>query len=392
MRLDNILHNSTQAPSHYSGTDWLDSALDNLPLTPLTNSMLPVDDSFEFLDQNGQLCRRFPPGPNRTLGYTTMSSSVHQSYGPINDPQALEAQVQAAREFRNMYVNPSQSFSTSSPSRVDPNQPDEAQSLQLTSTPRRSPHAGHVSDSPHGNHVNHSSRSHRIRPTRIPVLVHATPKRHAQMTDPDLTPQGRSSSTMYSDLLALDDEIDLLKNPSRSPSPNEQDSSHGTPVLEDSEPVTPVSVNRIIMIDFHFHLPIFEQRPRKRKAAGSDVPKTRAYKSDVGKVTISWDLLNKDLAAFKSDVITAILTHEAKSLAGFLERSEAAGIISWIGSIVHGGEFASGANKQLGQPGVFEAWLAACRLAPPHRKLTCKLTQKDPKAIANVSDFFFWLY
>ncbi|EFP83644.1 hypothetical protein PGT21_029214 [Puccinia graminis f. sp. tritici] len=397
MRLDEILHNSTGPPSHYSGTDWVDSALDNLPLTPLTNSnsMTPVDDSFEFLDSNGQRCRRFPAGPNRTLAYTTMRSSVHQSYGPIDDPVAEEAQLLAAHQFRNIYANPNRSFLTSSSTSVNTNPSGATVSPSFGTRTVQSHHLGHPSESSHqGILVEPSNNRFHPYPS-VGTTSQATPKRGAQMANAELTPRGprlnrptrginhsTSPTGLSTVLLDLDDEIDLLEDHSRAPLDSSRQSPQGSPVPENEEALATLPVNRTIMIDFHFHLPVREEATTARKKK-TDVPKTRVYKSEAGKVTICWDVSNTDLLSFKSAVITAIVTEAGRSLAGFLERSEGVGNITWYGSIHHGGPFAASQNQQLARPGVFSAWLAACQeVGNKGRKMTCKLHQKDPKDLA----------
>ncbi|KAA1095726.1 hypothetical protein PGTUg99_026727 [Puccinia graminis f. sp. tritici] len=397
MRLDEILHNSTGPPSHYSGTDWVDSALDNLPLTPLTNSnlMTPVDDSFEFLDSNGQRCRRFPAGPNRTLAYKTMRSSVHQSYGPIDDPVAEEAQLLAAHQFRNIYVNPNRSFLTSSSTSVNTNPSGATLTPSFGTRTVQSHHSGHPSESSHqGNLVDPSNNRFHPYPS-VATTSQATPKRGAQMANAELTPRGprlnrptrginhsTSPTGLSTVLLDLDDEIDLLEDHSRAPLDSSRQSPQGSLVPENEEALATLPVDRTIMIDFHFHLPVREEATTARKKK-TDVPKTRVYKSEAGKVTICWDVSNTDLLSFKSAVITAIVTEAGRSLAGFLERSEGVGNITWYGSIHHGGLFAASQNQQLARPGVFSAWLAACQeVGNKGRKMTCKLHQKDPKDLA----------
>ncbi|KAA1089634.1 hypothetical protein PGT21_025615 [Puccinia graminis f. sp. tritici] len=395
MRLDNIIHNSTGSQSHYSGTDWVDSALDNLPLTPLTNTMTPVDDSFEFLDANGQRCRHFPAGPNQTVAYTTMQSSVHQSYGPVNDPQAAEAQCLAAQEFRNMYVNPNRSILTPSSTSVNTHPSEGSHSPSFNSSPARSHLPGRMSELHQSNVVDISNRFHPY--PSFGTTSQATPKQGAQMANPERTPRGprlisstrvvnhSTSPAGLSNVLDLDDEIGLLQDQSRLPLDDDQQSTPPSPLPDRLDASVTFPEERTIMIDFHFHLPIASNPPssRKKKNGGVDIPKTRVYKSEVGKVTICWDLSNTDLVAFKSAVITAIVTNEEKRLTRFVERRESLGHITWYGSIHHGGPFAATKNKQLVQPGVFSAWLAACReVANKDRTLTCKLDQTDPRALA----------
>ncbi|KAA1067112.1 hypothetical protein PGT21_014449 [Puccinia graminis f. sp. tritici] len=371
MRLDNIVHNSPDSAPRDAGTDWLNNRLAELPLTPLTSTMTPADDSYEIVDQNGRKSRYFPAGPNRSIAYITTSSSVHQSYGLSDNQHDQDAQLRAAHEFRNMYANPSQSFLTASSQLPEANR-NSHRPVRLNNPTQAAP-VGPVTP--------------RNIQTFTPQTSSSTPTprsiRPYQVVDHGASPiQSNRNST----LLDLDEEIEQLHTTGshhhfcQDHSDNESDSE------EASHPVDP---ERLIMIEYRFHMPVVEEqssstRKRKPASAAVEVPKTRVFDSIPGKITVAWDFENTDLSSFKSEVFKALSEDDVDDdgLPEFVEAHEAIGNINWYGSVLHCRDFAVGGNKQLDKPGVFAAWLTACKKSKPGRKLTCRLDQTDPKAIA----------
>ncbi|KAA1071300.1 hypothetical protein PGT21_002736 [Puccinia graminis f. sp. tritici] len=294
-----------------------------------------------------------------------------------------------------MYVNPNRLFSTPSSTSINTHPSDGSHSPSLASSPAQSHRLGHMSESHQSNVVDLSNRFHPY--PSFGTTSQASPNRGARMANAELTPRGPrpnrstrvidqlTSPAVMSNVLDLDDEIGLLQDYGRAPSDDDQQSPPPSPLPDCLDASATIHEEQTIAIEFHFHLPIQGDPPssRKRKTGSVDIPKTRVYKSEVDKLTIRWDVSNTNLPSFKLAVIAAIVTNEDKRLAGFVQRIESSGDIHWYGSIHHGGPFAASKNKQLAQPGVFIAWLAACReVANKGRKLTCKLDQKDPRALA----------
>ncbi|EFP89611.2 uncharacterized protein PGTG_15574 [Puccinia graminis f. sp. tritici CRL 75-36-700-3] len=406
MRLDNILHNSPDSAPRDAGTDWLNNRLTELPLTPLSSTMTPADDSYEIVDQNGRKCRCFPAGPNRSIGYITTSSSVHQSYGLSDNQHEQDAQLRAALEFRNAYLNPSQSFLTARSSLPESNHNSGSHSIGLASTNLPSHHAGTHIDSDltnpmHQSHwparLNNSTRAAPVglvTPRNIRTL---TPQTSSSTTTPSsirpyqVVDHGASPiwSSRNSTLLDLDEEIEQLHTARRTSLDHHSLQDHLDPESDSEEASHPVNPERLIMIEYRFHMPAVEEqssstRKRKPASAAVEVPKTRVFDSIPGKITVAWDFENTDLSSFKSEVFKALSEDDQDDdgLPEFVEAHEAIGNINWYGSVLHCRDFAVGGNKQLDKPGVFAAWLTACKKSKPGRKLTCRLDQTDPKAIA----------
>ncbi|KAA1121705.1 hypothetical protein PGTUg99_019608 [Puccinia graminis f. sp. tritici] len=139
-----------------------------------------------------------------------------------------------------------------------------------------------------------------------------------------------------------------------------------------------------VRIEFTLHLPAVNQvsRSHKRKEPPSSVPSTEKVNSELDKLILDWPIGDKDLRSFKSAVIKLIHDEENGPLAGFVETQESERNIRWDVSIINGGTFAATHNQHLDSADVFQHFLDVAGTARANQKVTCRLVQKDPKAIA----------
>ncbi|KAA1074582.1 hypothetical protein PGT21_011534 [Puccinia graminis f. sp. tritici] len=171
---------------------------------------------------------------------------------------------------------------------------------------------------------------------------------------------------------------------SHATSHQNQDSEANPLTNTDAQTSREIPVIAPVRIEFTLHLPAVNQvsRPHKQKKPPSSVPSTKKVNSDIDKLILEWPIGDNNLCSFKSAVIKLIHDEENKPLAGFVETQESKRNIRWDVSITNGGTFATTHNQHLNSADVFQHFLDVAGAARANQKVTCRLVQKDPKAIA----------
>ncbi|EFP94537.2 uncharacterized protein PGTG_20493, partial [Puccinia graminis f. sp. tritici CRL 75-36-700-3] len=116
--------------------------------------------------------------------------------------------------------------------------------------------------------------------------------------------------------------------------------------------------------------------------SGTPIPTTDKIQSENEKIVIIWKVIDKDLDAFKAEVIRGIKSEEDKFLGFFVERQENARNIFWNVVIPFGGAFAGNHKRRLDSVETFKDFLLVAEGTSETRKIVCRLVQKDPKDIA----------
>ncbi|EHS63426.1 uncharacterized protein PGTG_21559 [Puccinia graminis f. sp. tritici CRL 75-36-700-3] len=130
--------------------------------------------------------------------------------------------------------------------------------------------------------------------------------------------------------------------------------------------------------------------PKTRRTGLSD-ELVYAVSSENKKIVIIWKVINKDLDAFKAEVIRGIKSEEDKFLGFFVEHQENARNIFWNVVIPFGGAFAGNHKRRLDSVETFKDFLLVAEGTSETRKIVCRLVQKDPKDIAKVCFLNFTL-
>ncbi|EFP76973.1 uncharacterized protein PGTG_02434 [Puccinia graminis f. sp. tritici CRL 75-36-700-3] len=131
-----------------------------------------------------------------------------------------------------------------------------------------------------------------------------------------------------------------------------------------------------------------ESRPILTQSSTSDqpveiqTPGVSVSGSENEKIVIIWKVIDKDLDAFKAEVIRGIKSEEDKFLGFFVERQENARNIFWNVVIPFGGAFAGNHKRRLDSVETFKDFLLVAEGTSETRKIVCRLVQKDPKDIA----------
>ncbi|EFP76323.1 uncharacterized protein PGTG_02764 [Puccinia graminis f. sp. tritici CRL 75-36-700-3] len=205
--------------------------------------------------------------------------------------------------------------------------------------------------------------------------------------DPLLT-QSQSFNTFHHKQSSQSKSQEHLIPSSRShaTSHQNQDSEANPLTNTDAQTSRETPVIAPVRIEFTLHLPAVNQvsRPHKQKEPRSSVPSTKKVNSDIDKLILDWPIGDNNLCSFKSAVIKLIHDEENKPLSGFVETQESERKIRWDVSITNGGTFAATHNQHLNSADVFQHFLDVAGAARANQKVTCRLVQKDLKAIAKI--------
>ncbi|KAA1097031.1 hypothetical protein PGTUg99_003447 [Puccinia graminis f. sp. tritici] len=145
-----------------------------------------------------------------------------------------------------------------------------------------------------------------------------------------------------------------------------------------------------VYVEFTLYVPDEEASRSPKKRRNITVPSktpipggtTDKIQSENEKIVIIWKVINKDLDAFKAEVIRGIKSEEDKFLGFFVERQENARNIFWNVVIPFGGAFAGNHKRRLDSVETFKDFLLVAEGTSETRKIVCRLVQKDPKDIA----------
>jgi hypothetical protein len=146
-----------------------------------------------------------------------------------------------------------------------------------------------------------------------------------------------------------------------------------------------------VYVEFTLYVPGKEASRNPKKRINSTVPSKTPIPTTDEIQSENEKIINKDLDAFKAEVIRAIKSKEDKFLCFFVERQENAQNIFWNVIIPFGGAFAGNHKRRLDSVETFKDFLLVTKGTLETRKIVCRLVQKDPKDIAKVCFLNFTL-